>query len=469
MSTSHESVFRLLSGAPLRKSLDAADPQAWVDFDLAVRSLPYVRREALRSLAGLRAHARGALSESQLAVALCHPDGRVREAALEWAPAVPALLPLVVIRSADWVAAVREEARELLADLLPGVARQAMAPFAALVLRMARRQHGDFAPALLKQSLMEGPPEAITALLTGGDRAARRFGHRIAVERRLLTPLQLARIAASDDDVVIQGLCAEAALAAVREGVHGEVLEPLLGSRQPQVRAAGVTALRRTGRFAQAEPFLSDRAGVVRACARWVLRQNGTDPLPLYRALCADPTDEDLPPGAALGLAECGSRADAELLWPLVGHPVAAVRARAVAGLRVLDLTDAARLRPLVDDPAPAVAREVTGALIPDADKLAPQWLETRLAPERPAHTRTAAFRLLCAQGGTVELRSALMLLTDRNPKLRFRAEQVVRRWTPSPTTALGDRELATLIDRHEPALGHQAALLLRRGLGIPS
>ncbi|WP_274911152.1 hypothetical protein [Streptomyces sp. WZ-12] len=469
MSTSHESVCRLLSGEPLRKSLDTADPQAWMDFDLAVRSLPYVQREALRSLTGLRDHARGTLSESQLAVALCHPDGRVREAALEWAPAVPALLPLVVIRSTDWVAPVREEARELLADLLPGVARQAVVPFTALVLRMARRQHGDFTQALLKQSFVEGPPEAITALLTGGDRAARRFGHRIAVERQLLSPLQLARIAASDDDVVVQNLCAEAALAAVREGAHDEVLEPLLGSRQPQVRAAGVTALRRTGRFAQAEPFLPDRSGVVRACARWVLRQNGIDPLPLYRALCADPTDDNLPPGAALGLAECGTRADAELLWPLIGHPVAAVRTRAVAGLRVLGLADAARLRPLVDDPAPAVAREVTGALIPDADRLPVHWLESRLAPERPAHTRSAAFRLLCAQGGAVELRAALLLLTDPNVKLRFRAEQAVRRWTPSPTTVLGDRELAALIDRHAPALGHQAALLLRRELGIPS
>ncbi|MGW5114409.1 hypothetical protein ACWEQ8_03005 [Streptomyces noursei] len=468
MSTSHESIYRLLGGEPLQKSLDAADPHAWADFDLAVRSLPYGRREALRSLTGLRDHAHGTLSESQLAIALCHPDGRVREAALEWAPGVPALVPLVVIRCTDWAAPVREQARELLAVLLPGVTTRAMAPLTALVLRMARRRHGDFAQALLKQHLAQGPHEAVTALLTDGDRATRRFGHRIAVEEQLLSPLQLARIAASDDDVVIQNLCAEAALAAVREGAHDEVLEPLLGSRQPQVRSAGVTALRRTGRCTQAEPFLSDRSALVRACARWVLRQSGTDPLPLYRALCSDPADENLPPGAALGLAECGTRTDAELLWPLIGHPVAAVRTRAVAGLRVLDLTDAARLRPLVDDPAPAVAHEVAAALIPDADRLPSQWLETRLAPERPAHTRTAAFRLLCAQGGAVELRAALHLLTDPNPKLRFRAEQAVRRWTPSATTALGDQELAALIDRHAPALGHQTALHLRRQLGIP-
>ncbi|MGV4925443.1 hypothetical protein K2224_20280 [Streptomyces sp. BHT-5-2] len=469
MSTSHESVCRLLSGEPLRKSLDTADPQAWVDFDLAVRSLPYVRREALRSLTGLRDHAHGTLGESQLAVALCHPDGRVREAALEWAPAVPALLPLVVIRSADWVAPVREQARELLADLLPGVVGRAMAPFAALVLRMACRQHGDFAQSLLKRSLVAGPPEAITTLLTSDDRAARRFGHRLAVEQQMLSPLRLARIAASDDDVVIQDLCAEAALAAVREGAHEEVLEPLLESRQPQVRAAGVTALRRTGRFAQAESFLSDRSALVRACARWVLRKSGTDPLPLYRALCMDPGDEGPPPGAALGLAECGTRADAELLWPLTGHPVAAVRSCAVAGLRVLDSAESARLRPLVDDPAPAVAREVAAALIPDAGRLPASWLETRLDPARPVHTRTAAFRLLCAQGGVVELRTALSLLTDQHPKLRFRAEQSVRRWTPSATTALGDRELAALIDRHAPALGHRTVLLLRRQLGLIS
>ncbi|MEU3253943.1 hypothetical protein [Streptomyces sp. NPDC006997] len=54
----------------------------------------------------------------------------------------------------------------------------------------------------------------------------------------------------------------------------------------------------------------------------------------------------------------CGERADAVPLWPLLGHPEGRVRAAAVAGSRVLDVTDARRLLPLLDDPVPSVVRE---------------------------------------------------------------------------------------------------------------
>ncbi|MFJ2722225.1 hypothetical protein [Streptomyces sp. NPDC087437] len=126
------------------------------------------------------------------------------------------------------------------------------------------------------------------------------------------------------------------------------------------MRAIGVTALRRAGRPTRAEEFLADRAALVRACARYVLRQHGIDPLPWYRRRCCEPGDAALPPGAAIGLAECGQRTDAALLWPLLTHPTPGVRARAVAGLRALDVTDTRRLLPLLDDAAPGVVREVT-------------------------------------------------------------------------------------------------------------
>jgi hypothetical protein len=40
----------------------------------------------------------------------------------------------------------------------------------------------------------------------------------------------------------------------------------------------------------------------------------------------ADPSARDLPPAAPRGLAECGSRTDAVLLVPLLGHPSGADR-----------------------------------------------------------------------------------------------------------------------------------------------
>ncbi len=101
---------------------------------------------------------------------------------------------------------------------------------------------------------------------------------------------------------------------------------------------------------------------------------------------------------AAAGLGECGSRADADTLWPLVAHPLPAVRLHAVAGLRALDAVTRERLSPLLDDPSSAVVRAATLALLPDAAGFPVEWLRGRTAPDRPRPVRVAAERLLRAR-----------------------------------------------------------------------
>lgn len=384
------------------------DPLAWLWLDEALRREPY---------------APAGLAEPELAIALCHRDGRVREAALQQAVGYPALLPLVVVRCADWVGQVRERARELLAEALDVETGVALAP---LILLSGRRGRGAFAVELLDTVLRPASLEQLAPLFVDTDRAVRRHVYRLAVERGLLSPAELARAAARDTDAVVQTLCADAALAAVaRSGAYGEVFGPLLGARSPRVRSAGVAMLRAAGRTDLAVGFLADRAAVVRACARYVVRRDGVDPLPLYRAWCAAPEPV---PGAVIGLAECGGRADAELLWTLVGHPAGAVRARAVAGLRVLDAADVRRLWPLLDDPAAGVVREVTAALLPSAELVPEEWLTERLGAGWPRPVRVAAFRLLDARGGSVRRRAAEALSDDPDVKLRGWAEHAVKR-----------------------------------------
>ncbi|MEU3886893.1 hypothetical protein [Streptomyces sp. NPDC029041] len=427
MRSGEAAAARLARGASLDEVLDASDPAAWTALDAGVRRWAWYRIEALpdkawvegldgvTGSAGLIGTVRGVFRspawrpepapciESGLAMALCHPDGRTREAALHRVADRPALLPLVVVRAADWAAAVRDRARELLRASLDVRTGVALAP---LILRVGRRDRGAFGVELLGGMLRRAPHGAIASLLVHPDRGVRRFAYRLAVEESLLPPDRLARTASWDDDVVVQSLCAEAALAAVREsGDVDGVLEPLLAARNPRVRSAGVTALRWAGRPGRAREFLADRSALVRACARYVVRQHGKDPLPWYRQRCAEPTDPALPPGAVIGLAECGERGDAGLLRPLLGHPMSAVRARAVAGLHTLDVTHAEELRPLLDDPAPAVVREATAALLPCAALLPEAWLRERLAAERPRHVRTAAHRLAEARGWGAEQR----------------------------------------------------------------
>ncbi|MFJ2156325.1 hypothetical protein [Streptomyces sp. NPDC087856] len=408
------------------------DPLAWIRLDEALRREPY---------------APAWLAEPRLAVALCHRDGRIREAALQQAVGYRALLPLVVVRCADWVGQVRERARELLREAVDADTAVALAP---LVLLFGRRGRGAFAIELVGGVLRSASPERLAPLFVHPDRAVRRFVYRLAVEDGLLSPAQLARAAALDADTVVQNLCAEAALAAVaKTGGYDEVLEPLLGARNPRARASGVTALRAAGRVERAEGFLGDRSGVVRACARYVVRQGGGDPLALYRAWClaADPV-----PGAVSGLAECGERADAALLWPLVSHASASVRARALGGLRVLDVVDVRRMLPLLDDPAPGVVREATLALLPSAGLVPDGPLMERLVggwPKGwPRHVRVGAFRLLDARGGIVRLRAAVTVLDDPDERLRAWGAQVVQRWHPEEGMTPGDAEVGELLGR---------------------
>ncbi|MET7785689.1 hypothetical protein ABZS93_03580 [Streptomyces sp900116325] len=406
MRSDYEAAERLARGIPLREALDSSSADAWTALDLGVRILAYEApglHPSCDRVDGRRLRwnwdaplpsvnwSRTPPDESLLAVALCHPDGRIREAALEWVGRSPALRPLLVVRCADWVGPVRDRARALFSEV-PG---RELPPLSALVLRLTRRGHGDFARQRLERALRDGAAEDVVALLTSEDRATRRFAYRIAVDRGLLAPATLARTAAAaSDDVRVQTLCAEAAIAGMRDGAYDEVLGPLLSARSPQVRSAGVTALRRAGRQGEAAPFLADRSGVVRACARYVLRQGGIDPLPLYRSMCADPAAR---PAAPAGLGECGARADAPALWSLVTHPVPAVRVHAVNGLRALDAVRHTQLRPLLDDPSPAVVRAVTQALLPDADRIPHEWLLARTGADRPRALRVAAERLLRA------------------------------------------------------------------------
>ncbi|MER6118265.1 HEAT repeat domain-containing protein [Streptomyces sp. NPDC001743] len=406
MNHARTAALRLAGGSSLREALGRTSAESWPALDQAIRDLPswelpsyaapdnrWLRWDWNAPLPSLRrSRRRRAESESENVIALCHPDGRIREAALDRVPGSPALLPLLIVRCADWAAPVRERARRLLSEVPPA----GLAPHADLVLLLARREQGGFAADLLDRGVRGGSAAQVESLLASGDRATRRFAHRVAVDRGLLAPGRLARLAADSGDATLQDLCADAALASMRVEDHDDVLGVLLAARAPRVRAAGVTALRRTGRHDEARARLADRSGVVRACARYVVRQGGADPLPLYRAMCGGEIAE---PGAAAGLGECGDPSDAETLWALLDHPSPAVRVHAVHGLRALDAVTRDRLSVLIDDPSPAVVRAATRALLPDAAELSREWLTERDAPDRPRAVRVAAQRLLRAAG----------------------------------------------------------------------
>ncbi|MEV0415585.1 hypothetical protein AB0I68_33645 [Streptomyces sp. NPDC050448] len=490
-------------------------PEAWIAFDEETRRLYPRSHEPLRS--------------DRIEARLCHPDGRIRASALtawplpplrlvliHYADQVPVVrsrlrrmlgastppvwqfppVQLVVIRCADRAPEVRNRARRVLARIVAQHPEPALVALTPLALRLGRREHGAWAAEQLEAALSgrysllaawwrPGRPSTTWSWnsLTGeqraglldrlrgsGDLPTRRFAARLTLDTGRLGVRDLARQAAAELDPVANRMWTDAALAAMAaDGPDDEAIDILLGGRLPSVRAAGVTALRRAGRAAEATAHLTDRSGTVRACARWLVRQDGGDPESRYREILAAP--ERVSRYAVTGFCECVGHAGAPLLRALLDHPVGAVRAAALAGLRRLDVTlDDAALLPMLDDPSASVAREAARCLRPVARRLDSDALASRTAPERAVHTRRAAFHLLRAQGGIAALRASVALSSDPDPGLHRLARSTVCTWNWLGTLQEGQAErteLGALLARSAPPLGTHALRWWRHRLDL--
>ncbi|MFF3017617.1 hypothetical protein [Streptomyces sp. NPDC057939] len=425
-------------GVPLDEAIDTEDPDAWAAFDLGVRLLSH--REGLGERAG---------------TALCHPVGRIREAAVRAAAGRPELLPLIVLRCADWAPQVREAARSVLLTELRDFGPRTLRTATPMVTHLSGRREGRWAVEAFEAALRDPVHARVrTGLYRHHHLPTRRTAVRIGLEATPPNAAEPARRAAREPDAVLRHLWTDAALAAMAaHGPDAAALDSLLGARSGSVRAAGVTALRAAGRAGEAERHLADPSALVRSCARWLIGQRGGrdgDARAHYLRRCAGAPS----PGAVLGLAECARREDSGVLLGLLDHPEGAVRAAAVAALRLLGGPGSRPevLRPLLDDPAPAVAREVTLSLLPVAGLLPADWLASRTGRGRPAHTRRAAVRLLAVQGSDDGLRAAVAMLDDPEPALRHAALPLLRRWDWGATAARGGldrRELRELFGRY--------------------
>ncbi|MFZ4184415.1 HEAT repeat domain-containing protein [Streptomyces pseudogriseolus] len=152
------------------------------------------------------------------------------------------------------------------------------------------------------------------------------------------------------------------ACAAILAHPEGDVvLDRLLSARDTFVRSAAVGRLRHAGRGHELPQYLTDLSGGVRATACRELRTEGYDLRAHYQALCADPAT--VVPAAVLGLAEQGHPEDAALLHPLLRHPHAGVRTRALSALRMLGALPDDALPPFADDPDPGVRGTALSAL----------------------------------------------------------------------------------------------------------
>ena len=274
-----------------------------------------------------------------------HVNGHVRERAVILLGANPDLrvLPFILNRTSDWV---------------EPVAQAAIAAFEAHPGRHSPEAVMMTARAIQKRSRGYRPTYT-------PDASSRGLEHAVAGDSSLaLFVLEPHQTLASDDPIFLSALKSPHGVVRARVA---QLLDPgpevaewaarFLLDPYPPVRLIALEYAVKAGKegFPVLERAVHDDNCWVRSQARIVLGPR--DYAAVYRAEVPDP-------GAIEGLGETGSRADADVITPLMTHPASRVRRATVRALVRLDARAALpQVRRMLFDPSARVVREAVQAV----------------------------------------------------------------------------------------------------------
>ena len=412
-----------------------------------------------------------------VALAATHRNGHIRERAVARMLTFPepALMPFLVLRTADWVRPVRDRARAGLALLLAGDPRTYLPAVLGVTLVSSSWLRGGFAHGQALAALLTAPPAVRQDVAATADPAGRRFVLETGLAQGWWHRDTLLSLTA-EPDIRVRARAAEQLC---RDAVWARrlpLLRRLAGHRRPEVRQVAMIGLMRLGEAPEVAERLTDPAPAVRAIARDAARQLRIDAAGRYREAV---TAAEPPLGAIAGLAEVGGPEAAGALMNLLENPVARVRAHALRALHRLGAVPVREATAMLRDPSPAVVREATAGLraLPDS---VPVGLARELLsdPARP-ELRQAGYRLLQNSGRFEQLRAAVLLAADPEPRLARRGAADATRlaraatrpdWRGRPVPDLGATvdqrtELTGLIGRAAAALGPDVTEMLRMWL----
>lgn len=267
-------------------------------------------------------------------------------------------LRLLTIRATDWVPEVARAALDgvRLSDAPSFVDHLALLES----LTGARSRAGELQNLIAEKLSDSAATERIAALTTAPDAKSRRAAWKWLAKLRPEAVSARLLEAARDTDAWIRAWAyrqVDDATEETKQGVVAVMLEDPIGAHRARgLRTAVAMGSVDEGRLQDA---LSDRSSGVRAVAQEALMQRDIDPRDSYlRSLAGDP-----PVGDIYGLGEVGARADAELIRPLLQHPLP-TRRRALTACARLGAEDiiALAMRAL-DDTNGRVARDAARLL----------------------------------------------------------------------------------------------------------
>ncbi len=350
----------------------------------------------------------GTLAVAPMAIRLLatfHPNGYVREDAVNSLAGEQEALPYLLLRLNDWVEPVASTAERAVDACLARASAAAVIRCLPIVERLRsvrRRTLHDVIDSVERSVTRRSALGALREALGSGSPLVRRacvlYASRLPPDDSisLLEPLT------ADRDSVVASRATEALVRIVRPAALQATVGPLLRSPIGKVRLVSLGALLSSG-VADLDgvlrPALLDTTAAVRELARYELgRRGAVDFVGAYAAALGAEDPAVLVP-ALCGLRECGTKGDAPLALPFASHPSARVRAAAARALGKMDAEGyASTLGKALEDASPRVTRMAWEALRGHAHLLDKSRLQSLLEAGSPG-TATAALGLLCEEG----------------------------------------------------------------------
>jgi HEAT repeat protein len=448
---------------PVHAYLLSLDSRSLVAFEQRMRSIyfPHDRvlpDDILDQLASVPVDA--STAEAVRFVASLHRSGYVRERAVREMSEHPSRLALTatLLRTTDWVEAVRTVAAAGVTSLLAGTSEDDVFACLPLVLRMYAQSRADDAwlDDVFGSWLLRDPSRQWRAL-ESADARVRRWAYRLALAAGNESTDAILEKAMHDADPVIV-TWALGSLHAATDAHRARLIDIGLRTKHPMARQMAVRLF-----VEQVDPLppgflhtaLLDSSIGIRSFAAYVMRTRGLgDPADTWRAEADAGT---MPIGAVISLAELSGPPDEPRLRRALNHPNSRARVAAVRALRRMHatLSDDDFLSLLTDD-SPRV-RNVLGIMCRTGDVTLDQALLRRVwltVPDQAASALTGLLNALAANDSLAML-VAFEPLTPAeatwwNGLLAQWADTSLGWWPPQPNEK---RLLADLLASQRPAL----------------
>lgn len=365
-----------------------------------------------------------------------HPSGFLREKATVGLAGIHSgkEIPFLIIRLNDWVAVVREKAKQAIEDRIAGSSAIHFLksyPFLKRLEKTGRATHGPIVQKVA--NLISLDRKVMDQGLVDPDLETRRLSFEIVANSSLFDLDDIKKVVLREPVGTIRLFALRSVEKRLFLPQDRSFILALIDDRFAPVQRLALDmlcsrSLENTQDILK-EKILSEKSGV-RQTARYYLKKgNLTNPIEIYRRALVERKDVALI-GAIRGIGEIGEKKDVESLKDFLQSKSIKVLRSAIGSIASLNSEDMLNtLLPFVSDSRPGVSREAATAVKMRCMEIDLDWLNGLAHESSHLHVQNNIFKILLSADHWVSLPFILEACASANPTIRELAKKGLERW----------------------------------------